>query len=68
MAMSKVTMFVNYAVMFEVFKDVGGGHGLKLQYDTRLFDQERAREVMGMYVDIFRQLVEREPATTGDLL
>ncbi|KAK7932499.1 nonribosomal peptide synthase [Apiospora marii] len=68
MAMSKVTMFVNYAVMFEVFKDVGGGHRLKLQYDTRLFDQGRAREVMGMYVDIVRELVEREPATTGDLL
>lgn len=68
MAMSKVTMFVNYAIMFEVFKDGRGGNKLKLQYDPRLFGPERAKEVMAMYVDIVRDLVEREPATTGDLL
>lgn len=55
MAMSKVTMFVNYAVMFEVFKDVQGNR-LKMQYDARLFTAEYAKEVMKMYIDIVRDI------------
>lgn len=67
MAMSKVTMFVNYAVMFEVFKDVQGNR-LKMQYDTRLFTAGYAREVMGMYVDIVREICSGKKTFVGELL
>lgn len=66
MAMSKVTMFINYAIMFEVFKDVQGNR-LKMQYDTRLFPAEYAKEVMKMYVDIVRDICSGKKTFVGQL-
>ncbi|KAK7742006.1 NRPS [Cytospora paraplurivora] len=67
--MSKVTMFVNYAVMFEVFRDVQGAHRLKMQYDTRLFTKDLATDVMRTYVDIVRGICSSELGTViGELI
>lgn len=66
MAMSKVTMFVNYAIMFEVFKDVQGNR-LKMQYDTRLFTAEQAKEAMKTYVDIVREICGGRKTFAGEL-
>ncbi|KAF3010365.1 nrps [Neopestalotiopsis sp. 37M] len=67
MAMSKVTMFVNYAIMFEVFKDVQGNK-LKLQYDPRLFTKKQAEATMETYVDIVKTMVRGETKMAGELL
>lgn len=67
MAMSKVTMFVNYAIMFEVFKDVQGNK-LKLQYDTRLFTKAQAEAAVESYTQIVTRLVEERPAMAGELI
>ncbi|KAH6658496.1 hypothetical protein BKA67DRAFT_591458 [Truncatella angustata] len=67
MAMSKVTMFVNYSIMFEVFKDVQGNK-LKLQYDARLFSEQAAGTVMDTYMEIVTRLVKENPVTAGQLL
>jgi hypothetical protein len=69
MAMSKVTMYVNYAIMFEVFKDVNGGHKLKMGYDTRLFEtKEEAKGVLEMYLGIVEAIVEGRVTSVGELL
>lgn len=67
MAMSKVTMFVNYAIMFEVFKDVQGNR-LKMQYDTRLFTREQAVDAMKMYIEIVREICNETKTVVGELL
>ncbi|OTA99739.1 hypothetical protein M426DRAFT_16133 [Hypoxylon sp. CI-4A] len=67
MAMSKVTMFVNYAIMFEVFKDARG-HRLKMGYDERLFSKDRAKEVLDLYILIVTDMLASKDGTIGDLL
>ncbi|KAJ5689313.1 hypothetical protein N7462_003705 [Penicillium macrosclerotiorum] len=67
MAMSKVTMYVNYAIMFEVFKDVHG-HRLKLQYDDRAFTHDEAQAVMTLYQRIVELMVERGDIAVDGLL
>ncbi|KAL1962638.1 hypothetical protein VTN77DRAFT_9352 [Rasamsonia byssochlamydoides] len=67
MAMSKVTMFVNYAIMFEVFKDVQG-HKLKLQYDERAFTREDAEGILKLYSQIMQNVVERGDVEIGEFL
>ncbi|KAF4547717.1 AMP-binding enzyme 2 [Elsinoe fawcettii] len=57
MAMSKVTMHVNYALMFEVFKDVSG-HRLKLQFDHREFSAQDAERILESYTAILKRLME----------
>ncbi|EAQ82934.1 hypothetical protein CHGG_10752 [Chaetomium globosum CBS 148.51] len=68
MAMSKVTMYVNYAVMFEVFKDVDGGHKLKMGYDSRLFDAEQAKGVLQTYLGIVQDIVDGKKTEVGQFL
>jgi hypothetical protein len=68
MAMSKVTMYVNYAVMFEVFKDVEGGHKLKMGYDSRLFSAEEAKGVLEMYLGIVQDIVDGKKTEVGEFL
>ncbi|KAK3307740.1 uncharacterized protein B0T15DRAFT_572053 [Chaetomium strumarium] len=69
MAMSKVTMYVNYAIMFEVFKDVDGGHKLKMGYDTRLFGtKEEAEGLLQSYLGIVRAIVEGRVTNVDELL
>lgn len=60
MAMSKVTMFINYAIMFEVFKDASG-HRLKMGYDEKAFGRAEAESVMDMYVGIVTKMVAGKP-------
>ncbi|KAK3356396.1 hypothetical protein B0T25DRAFT_589035 [Lasiosphaeria hispida] len=67
MALSKVTMPVNYAIMFEVFKDVEG-HRLKMGYDTRLFSKEEAAGVLELYIQIVRDIVEKRKVRASELL
>lgn len=68
MAMSNVTMFVNYAIMFEVFKDVKG-HKLKMQYDERVLTREDALKAMGLYQDIVRRIIRSSQGSlVGDVL
>lgn len=68
MAMSKVTMYVNYAVMFEVFKDVDGGHKLKMGYDSRLFGAEEAKGVLDTYLGIVQDIVDGKKTEVGEFL
>jgi hypothetical protein len=69
MAMSKVTMCVNYAIMFEVFKDVDGGHKLKMGYDVRLFEtKEEAARVLETYLAILEDIVKGRKTTVGEFL
>ncbi|KAI1075121.1 hypothetical protein F5B20DRAFT_595274 [Whalleya microplaca] len=67
MAMSKVTMYVNYAIMFEVFKDARG-HRLKMGYDERTFGGDEARKVLDLYVRIVKDMLAGRAATVGELL
>ncbi|KAI5867000.1 hypothetical protein GGS23DRAFT_553089 [Durotheca rogersii] len=68
MAMSKVTMFVNYAIMLEVFKDVSGGHRLKMGYDDRVFSKEQAAEVLDLYIRIVKTMVAGQAEKVSELL
>ncbi|KAL2201513.1 hypothetical protein P885DRAFT_27215 [Corynascus similis CBS 632.67] len=69
MAMSKVTMYVNYAIMFEVFKDREGAHRLKMGYDARLFQtKEIAEGVLNEYLGIVSDMVEGRKTTVGEFL
>lgn len=67
MAMSKVTMFVNYAIMFEVFKDVRG-HRLKMQYDDRLFTKDEAQAALDLYQRIVQVIVNSGDSLFGDAM
>ncbi|KAK4174353.1 putative linear gramicidin synthetase [Triangularia setosa] len=69
MAMSKVTMYVNYAIMFEVFKDVNGAHRLKMGYDTRLFGTKvEAEGVLQTYLGIVEDIVEGKKTQVSELV
>ncbi|KAF2219372.1 hypothetical protein BDZ85DRAFT_206290 [Elsinoe ampelina] len=56
MAMSRVTMHVNYALMLEVFKDVKGNR-LKLQFDERVWSKEEAGGIVRRYEEILGRMV-----------
>ncbi|KAK4670006.1 NRPS protein [Podospora pseudopauciseta] len=68
MAMSKVTMYVNYAIMFEVFRDGNGGHRLKMGYDGRLFGKEEAERVLEGYLGIVGDIIEGGKGVVGEFL
>ncbi|KAK0660103.1 hypothetical protein QBC41DRAFT_43565 [Cercophora samala] len=69
MAMSKVTMYVNYAIMFEVFRDGNGGHRLKMGYDGRLFgSKEEAEKVLEVYLGIVGDIIGGGKVGVGEFL
>lgn len=55
MSLSKNTMFFNYAIMLEVFKDVNG-YRMKFQYDPRALSDRESESLVHLYVKIVERL------------
>ncbi|KAF8501936.1 hypothetical protein JB92DRAFT_851690 [Gautieria morchelliformis] len=66
MALSKVTMPINYALMLEVLK-TSTGYTLRLKYDSRVYSTEAAEAVGDMLVGIIDGMLE-DPQTRLDAL
>lgn len=66
MVMSKVMMYVNYVIMFEVFRDGNGGYRFKMGYDGWLFGKEEVEWVLEGYLGIVGDIIEGGKGVVGE--
>jgi amino acid adenylation domain-containing protein len=67
MALGKNTMFFNYAIMLEVFKDANG-YRMKFQYDPRALSETESENLMHLYVQITERLQKEVDKSLEDFL